>query len=195
MMNRNHSFMLVLLGLFFIACLILVAGCNAKETNVESIQSTENFALQGLTLLERKYADADSDGNDESIELYTSAEIAPDGQMGWDTGHQWVLLVRKGEEIFPLFDDWVQHGELEFWVVNFNKNKISGPESMDLEKHIYVMNSTSVSIKLFDYYWDERSLSFKKEVAFDPPDQWDVTRSNKYDFYDPFRIEPEGLSP
>lgn len=125
MMNKNSSIILIILGLFLIAC--LATGCSS-EKNMESIQSAENFSTDDLTLLERTYDDTDSDGDKESIELYTSAQIAPDGQMGWDTGHQWILLVRKGEEVFPLFDDHVQYGELQFWIASFNKDKIEGPE-------------------------------------------------------------------
>lgn len=121
------------------------------EKNMEPVQATENFSTDGLTLLERMNDDTDSDGDKESIEVYTSAQIARDGQMGWDTGHQWVLLVRKGEEVFPLFNDYVQHGGLQFWLASFNQDKIEGPESTDLQRKIYhaiiitgyVQNSTS----------------------------------------------------
>lgn len=38
---------------------------------------------EDLTLLKRRYVDVDSDGKNESIELYTSAKRAPDSLMGW----------------------------------------------------------------------------------------------------------------
>ncbi len=189
MINRKKTAVFILLAIFIIACLFLIFRLAQKEHSAETIQSSENLTHEDLTLLERMYADVDGDGNDESIELYTSAKIAPDGRMGWDTGHQWVLLVRKGEEIFPLFDDWVQYGELLFWVVSFNKDKIIGPKSTDLERHIYVMNSTFM--RLYDYYWDKQNCCYKKEVVFDPPNQWEVRHSNKYSIPDPFRIESE----
>jgi len=113
MINRKHAIILILLGAFLITC--IATGCSS-EKNMESVQATENFSTDGLTLLERMNDDTDSDGDKESIEVYTSAQIARDGQMGWDTGHQWVLLLRKGEEVFPLFDDYVQHGGLQFWL-------------------------------------------------------------------------------
>lgn len=188
MRNRKYFIMLILSGIIIISCVI--TACNSKE-NVDSDQLPENLTSDGRTLLERMYADIDNDSNNESIELYTSAEIAPDGLMGWDTGHQWVLLVRKGEEIFTLFDDWVQHGELQFWVVYFNEDKIEGPESTDLKKQIYVMVSTGVNMKLLSYYWDEQNLCYKQEVVFDPPNQWFTRHSNKYNIPDPAKIESE----
>jgi len=187
-MNRKYSILLILLGAFITT--VLVTGCNSKES-FESVQATENFTTNGLTLLERTYSDTDSDGNNESIELYTSAEIAPDGRMGWDTSHQWVLLVRKGEEVFPLFNDSVQYGELQFWIVSFNKDKIKSPDKTDLEKQIYVTISTDTSFRLFNYYWDKENFYYRKEVIHNPSNQWSVRHSNKYNIPDSSKIEPK----
>src|SRR5690554_4961042 len=165
MMKIKHSIILMILVVFLITCLAsLATGCSS-EKNMKSVQATENFTTDGLTLLERMNDDTDSDGDKESIELYTSAQIARDGQMGWDTGHQWVLLVRKGEEVFPLFDDYVQHGGLQFWIASFNQDKIESPESTDLQRKIYVTITTGVNFKLVNYYWDEQNHCYQKEVA------------------------------
>jgi len=196
MTKRKHSIILMILGFFLITC--IATGCSSEKNisnkNIESIQSMENFSTDGLTLLERMNDDTDSDGDKESIELYTSAQIARDGQMGWDTGHQWVLLVRKGEEVFPLFDDYVQHGGLQFWIASFNQDKIEGPESTDLQRKIYVTITTGVDFKLVDYYWDEQNHCYQKEVAFDPSDQWSMRHSNKYNIPDPAKIESSAAS-
>lgn len=188
---RKYSTLLIILGFILITCLAM--GCSS-EKNMESIQSTKNFSTDERTLLERTYDDTDSDGDKESIELYTSAEIARDGRIGWDTGHQWVLLVRKGEEVFPLFDDYVQHGELQFWIASFNQDKIESPESTDLQKKIYLMVTTDVSFKLLDYYWDEQNHCYKEEVVLNPPDQWIMRHSNKYNIPDPAKIESPAIS-
>jgi hypothetical protein len=143
----------------------------------------------GLTLLERTYEDTDSDGDKESIELYTSAQIAPDGQMGWDTGHKWVLLVRKGKEVFTLFDEYVQYGELQFWIASFNKNNIGSPASVNLQRQIYATVTTNVGFKLLNYYWDAQNHCYQEEIVLDPPDQWAMRHSNKYNIPDPAKIE------
>lgn len=191
MINRKHAIILILLGVFLITC--IATGCSS-EKNMESVQAAENFSTDGLTLLERMNDDIDSDGDKESIEVYTSAQIARDGQMGWDTGHQWVLLVRKGEEVFSLFDDYVQHGELQFWIASFNQDKIESPESTDLQRKIYVAITTGVNFKLVDYYWDEQNHCYQKEVVFAPPDQWSMRHSNKYNIPDPAKIESSAAS-
>lgn len=170
------------------------AGCGPTKST-ESITATDSVAIDGFTLLERTYADIDNDGANESVELYTSAEKMADGRMGWDTGHQWVLLVRKGEEIFPLFDDRLQYGEVQYWVVSFNNDNIESPKTTDLETRIYASISTGYDFRLFDYYWDKQNHSYKKETIFNPPHQWNARHSNKYNIPDPDSIEVEPAYP
>lgn len=160
-----------------------------KKPTIEIIKAVETVETAGLTLLERMYADLDNDTKDESIELYTSARRGKDGLMEWDDGQRWLLLVRDEGKGFPLFDDYVQSGQIEFWVVNFNKSRITGPNDVDLEKHIYVMNTGNM-MKLSDYYWDQNNLHFKEEVVFYPPNQWGIRSSYKYSYDDPALIEP-----
>ncbi|WP_148403847.1 hypothetical protein [Desulfitobacterium hafniense] len=189
MMNRKHSIVLIILGIFLIT--FIVMGCGSDKI-MEPVQSTKNFPTDGLTLLERAYEDIDSDGDKESVEVYTSAQIAPDGQMGWDTGERWVLLVRNGEEAFPLFDDSVQYGELQFWIASINKDQIVGPKSTDLQRKIYAAVTTDIGFKLLKYHWDEQNLCYKREVILNPTDQWSMRHSNKYNIPDPARIESNG---
>ena len=196
MINRKHSIIRIFLGVFLITS--LATGCssekNMAEKNMEPVQATENFSSDGLTLLERMNDDTDSDADMESIELYTSAQIARDGRMGGDTGHKWVLLVRKGEEVFLLFDDRVQYGELQFWIASFNKDKIESPESTDLQRKIYITVTTGDGFKLVEYYWDEQNHCYQKEVVLDPPDQWSMRHYNKYNITDPANIESSSAS-
>ena len=102
-------------------------------------------------------------------------------------------LVRNGEAVFPLFDDWVQYGEVQFWVVGINKNRIQGPESTELVRKIYVTVTTGVGMRLLGYYWDKQNLCYEKEVIFNPEDQWVMRHSNKYSIPDPYRIAPEQI--
>ncbi|WP_148228073.1 hypothetical protein [Syntrophobotulus glycolicus] len=177
---------------------LFVPGCGSAKSigeNTESITATTPVTIDGFTLLERTYADTDSDGTNEIVELYTSAEKIASGRIGWDTGHQWVLLVRKGEETFPLFNDRLQYGELQYWIVSFNKDNIQSPETTDLEKRIYVSISTDLDFRLFNYYWDKQNHSYTKEVMFNPQNQWGVRHFNQYNIPDPDRIEVEPANP
>lgn len=187
-MNNKKCIVLLFLGLFSIVCLFFILDLTKKKEAIETIQFTETVTTENLTLLERMYVDLDNNGNNESIELYTSAQRELDGLMGWDTGHRWLLLVRKDEKAFQLFDEWIQHGQLNFWVVKFNKSQKGAPDSADLESHIYVMKD-SHGIELFYYYWDIQKICFIKEIAFNPPNQWESMSSMKYSVYDPTLFE------
>ncbi|MFA5531781.1 MAG: hypothetical protein WDA11_14090 [Thiohalomonadaceae bacterium] len=183
-MKRTHFFAYMLLIVSFIIC--ITSGCNLSENTIGLPEGNET---DRLTLLERMYDDTDQDGEKESIELYTSAEIAPDGEMGWDTGHRWVLIVRKGDQIFPLFDNWVQHGEVQFWIAYFNNNNVEGSESTDLNSQIFVAVTESVAFKILSYNWEIKSMCYIEEIVLNPPDQWAIRHSNKYNIPDPAKIE------
>jgi len=188
MVTNKHIVFLFLGFLVSIVFLFLVIELVPKKDTVEIIQSEKTNITKGFTLLERMYADVDSDGKDESIELYTSAQKGPNELMGWDDGQQWILLIRDDEKIFPLFEDYIQLGQLEFYVSVFSKSKVVSPTYDDLKMHIYVIK-TSHDIQLIDYYWDKQNSCFKKEIVFDPPNQWNIKFSYKYTAYDPTRIE------
>lgn len=188
--SKKGRWLLLFAGALLAVCLLSWYGFWEKG---EKIGAVRDFAADGLTLLQRTYEDTDRDAVRESVELYTSAELAPDGQMGWDTGHEWVLLVRKDEEVYPLFRERVQYGEMQFWIVCFNKKQITGPESGDLERHIYAMlSSSSGGIALLNYFWDEQSRCYRKKVVFNPPKQWGVRHPNQYTLFDPSKIELPG---
>lgn len=188
-MNRNKYIVFAFLGLCSIVFLLLVMELTQEKQKIEAIQFAESITTGDLTLLERMHVDVDSDDRDESIELYTSAQRGPDGIMMWDDGQRWLLLVRDERKISPLFDGYVQLGQLEFWVGFSNKYHAPAPKSKDLEKHIYVMR-TGHGIQLADYYWDKRNLCFNKEIVFDPPDQWNLRSSYKYSYDRPVQAEP-----
>lgn len=187
-MKRKTFWAVAILVLLF-AVIMGVTKLAQKKQEVALIFPLGTCDTAGLTLLERMYFDVLNDGQDESIELYTSAKRCPDGLMGWDTGQRWLLLVRNEETIYPLFDNWVQHGQLEFSVVALNQSQVVNPESADLETHVYVMQNGQ-SINLFDYYWDKQNGYFKKETIFNPPHQWYGKSSSKYSDYT-LLIEPD----
>lgn len=186
-MNRNKYLIFIFLGLFSVACLLVVIELTLKKQKVETIQAAAEgiITTKNLTLLERVYEDVDSDGKDESVELYTSAQRGPDGLMGWDDGQRWLLLVRKEGKIFPLFNDYVQRGQIEFWIGFFNKSRITSTDAGDLERHIYVMHTSN--IQLADYYWDQKNRCFNKKIVFDS----NVSYARSLFRYDPSLIEPE----
>ena len=98
---RRRFFALFLVGLILIA-----AGCgqsgNAAPSDATQILPAESVDTGNLFLLERMEHAFLPDGEEASIALYTSAQVASDGQMGWDTGDQWTLLVQQEGQLFVL---------------------------------------------------------------------------------------------
>ena len=73
--------------------------------------------LEGLNRFSSYEVDMDKDGNNESIEVYCQGEITETGEYLFDDGQQWALVLRKGNEIYPLFEkNYIQLGGLEYTV-------------------------------------------------------------------------------
>lgn len=142
----------------------------------------EFFDTENMFLLERIEHRFEADGEKAAIELYTSAQVASDGQMGWDSGDQWTLLVQKENLSFVLYDEYVQYGEVQFWVSNHNLDEVDSLKPEDLELHIYVMVTTDVGFTMYDYVWDAENTCFWKSVSLQPDNQWSIQHSNKYTF-------------
>lgn len=178
---RRGFFTVLLAGLILIA-----VGCgqlgNSAPSDTEQILPVESFDTENLFLLERMEHAFKADCEEASIALYTSAQVASDGQMGWDTGDQWTLLAQQAGQPFVLFDEYVQYGEVQFWVSDLNPDEVESPESADLEHHIYVMVTTDVGFTLYDYVWDAENICFWKTVSLQPEHQWSTQHSNKYTF-------------
>jgi hypothetical protein len=62
-------------------------------------------------------ADLDRDGTQEEIEIRADVERADDGELLWEDGHRWVVLIRDGDREDRLVDQFVPQGRLAGWVV------------------------------------------------------------------------------
>ncbi|MEZ7172072.1 hypothetical protein [Sporosarcina sp. OR05] len=72
------------------------------------------------TLYKEMTLDIDRDGEEEIIELYVNAGKMEDGQFAWDDGQNWLLVVKDGEKTYPLFDEYVQLGSIDFSTATFD---------------------------------------------------------------------------
>ncbi|MDR3115203.1 MAG: hypothetical protein LBU25_06750 [Treponema sp.] len=171
------------------------AWCDNKEA--AGIPAEKDFAAHNLTLLERSSIDLTGDGIDDTIELYTSAEaydVAMEfgriRRMAWDDGHTWTLVVHDGEGFYPLVNERIQQGEVQFWVVGINSKKLEAPDQEDLDMRLYVTVTWGGDFKVLCFTWDKQSASFTKETVVNPSDQWFVRHFNKYSVLDDSYIEP-----
>ncbi len=194
-MKESSALPLALMLIFFLAACgggsdgKTPGGSRQKDTGSTRITPADQVNVESLTLLERAEYSFIPDGESASVELYTSAAVTEDGQMGWDSGDQWTLLARQGEQTFPLFDEYIQYGEVQFWISSLNPNGADSPEIEELDHHIYVMVTSGAGFTMYDYAWNADDGCFEKSVLLNPEHPWNTVHSNKYNLFDASRIE------
>lgn len=152
--------LLVLIFLF-----LGIWGCNVQEEKDSNSQEglitavDDSISTEELTLLDAYEYDFDDDGELESIELYTRAEKDEKGEIMWDDGQEWLLLVRDGEQKYILFNQYVQLGKIQYWVYTAGK---------DNDFHITTIQPGSASLLLTEYTFDKDKQAFKKKEIFNP---------------------------
>lgn len=167
---KRSSYALVLLVFLF----IFLTGC---QDNVEKIEEPQPEAEVETTVIEpaasdtldtgnmtklREFStDLDLDNNEERIELYTAAECNEKGEMVWDDGQNWVLVVRDGEKSYPLLSQYVQLGVVYFTVSN---------RGADQMPNITVMVPTGASFSMMGYTYDKEKDSFKGVLLYGSED-------------------------
>lgn len=132
------------------------SGDNEVKAEVVSI-ANDKINTQELTLLSKTEVDIDDDGELENVEMYTAAQRDEKGNMMWDDGQNWSLVVKDGDNEYHLFNEYVQLGELKYWVYT------SGEKS---EFHITTVMPTTAGLLMTDYVFDKDSKNFYKTIVF-----------------------------
>lgn len=99
----------------------------------------------------------DEDVQEEKIELYTAAGRNEKGEMLWDDGQNWLLVVVDGDQYYPLFKGYVQLGELYFDFA------LVGEENIPT---ITTYTATTSSMQLMDFSFDYEQKCFKGRDLF-----------------------------
>ena len=110
------------------------------------------------TLLAGYAADLDADNQEEQIELFTSAQRDSKGNIMWDDGQKWLLLVKDGADYYPLFQEYVQLGSVYFTVAGYDNNPVP---------KVTVLVSTGAGIILTNYAYEPDKKGFKVEPVYD----------------------------
>lgn len=127
---------------------------NYMESENITIKPTDKVDYSDLTLLDSMNIDFDEDGTEESIELYTVAERY-NGEIAWDDGQNWILVVKDTDKDYVLFEDYVQLGGISFYAYFEDKNFI-----------ITTIQSGTANLKLTEYRFDKNSNSFISRISF-----------------------------
>ena len=128
-----------------------------KEKFTAIYPSTDKLSIENLTLLDNTTVDISGDGKEETIELYTTAQRDSKGEIMWDDGQKWFLIVKDKDKEYVLFDEYVQLGTLEFWVYDSRG-----------ESHIVTLQTGSAVLKLSDYVYDSGKDCYMKKDIFNP---------------------------
>ena len=133
---------------------------NQKEGDLITPEADAATYLAGLNCFSRYEVDFDKDGNDEMIEVYSDGKVDDDGHYLLDDGQQWTLILRKDNQIYPLFEkSYIQLGGLEYSTyVDYD----------DYERvHILVTYNTGSAIIFYDCTYDEESSYVRRENIYE----------------------------
>lgn len=127
-----------------------------EEPEVTVIEATDKVDVADLSLLDSYIMDFNEDGTDETISLYTAAERDANGDMAWDDGQNWTLVVGGTDHDYLLFNDYVQLGTIKFYVY-----------TSDDDFYITTIQTGTASLKLTEYRFDKESKNFVSNVKFE----------------------------
>ena len=116
--------------------------------------------LNGLNRFSKYELDIDKDGQEESIEVYCQGTVGANGDYLFDDGQEWALILRKGKEMYPLFEkSYIQLGKLEYTAyIDYD----------DYERiHIIVAYKTGANIIYYDCTFDEESGNIFRQQVYE----------------------------
>ena len=131
------------------------AGHGKDDVEMSVIGPSEKQDTSDLTLLDSIKIDFNGDGFEETIGLYTIAERMADGEIAWDDGQNWTLIVEGEDEDYILFEDYVQLGSLSFFTYFQNDDFV-----------VTTIHSGTANLALTEYKYDEAGGGFVKIVRF-----------------------------
>lgn len=147
----------------FMLILALAMGCTPEEEPPSESMDLErkiilpsdpkNVNVSDYTLLDSITIDFNEDGYEETIALYTLAERLPSGEIAWDDGQIWTLVVHGENEDFVLFNEYVQLGALGFFTYFQNDEFV-----------ISAIHSGTANLALYEYKYENES--FVEKVRF-----------------------------
>lgn len=173
---RQVSYIVLFTFLF-----IIFNGCKNSEQNsipsqsenkvenrlIEAI-SSKSIDIKGMTKLDEFSYDLDLDNSEEKIELYTVAGRNEKGEMMWDDGQSWLLIVWDGEKAYQLLSEYVQLGSVYFTVSNNSVVEVS---------NINVIVQTGSSFSLKTYAFNKDRGGFAGGAVYNSKDDFFVHTS------------------
>lgn len=160
--------------IIFFALALALTGCQAKEKDLSSEPQENNSDSKVVAAVENdprednKWSklseislDFDSDGKEENLELLTMAQRDEQGNIMWDDGQKWLLMVQDDNRFYPLLSEYVQLGSVYFNVSDYGEEAI---------RKITVIVSTTANFKMTNYVYDENKQGYREEPVYNSQD-------------------------
>lgn len=135
---------------------ILDAAYQDDEPITNTISSVNKLDVEGLTLLDGYEFDFNNDDTMDNINMYTIAERDENGEMMWDDGQRWLFVVHGEDKDYVLFDDYVQIGQIFFYVYTIEQNF-----------YIATLTTGTANLTLKSYVYSEKDDTFIETIPFD----------------------------
>ena len=124
-----------------------------ENQEFEVISSTENVDTEGLTLLDTYSMDIYGDEEEEKIEMYVDAEKDDEGNIMWDDGQNWKMIVQGNDYSFILFEDYLQLSSMDFFVY-----------TIDEDFYISTVDSGTANLTMKEYKYNADNETFEKTI-------------------------------
>ncbi len=166
---------LMLLTFLLLACIF--PGCGNKEVklpdqaedNMPDTSQTKQVVTavtdnpignNSWTRLSEANIDLDADNQEEIITLYTAAQRDSQGEIMWDDGQQWLLMIEDETGFYPLISEYIQLGSIYYYISDTNLDTNTAPV-------VTGITSTSYNFTLTNYSYNEEKKGYEKDTVYD----------------------------
>lgn len=127
---------------------------NPNEVTDE-ISPVDKVPVEDLTILDQYEFDFKGNGDMGSIVTYTNAERNENGDMMWDDGQRWLIVVHSEDKDYVIFDDYVQLGQINSYVYTIEDNF-----------YIATLSTGTANLTLKSYLYDKDKDVFIETIPF-----------------------------
>ncbi len=128
-----------------------------EEPDGQIIKPVDKVDIENLTILDEFEFDFDKDEEMEKISMLTTAQKDSKGEIAWDDGQNWMLIVQDKDKDYVLVDEYVQLGMIDFNVF-----------TIDEEFYISTYSPRTASLTLNIYQYDRDNDSFIMTTPYNP---------------------------
>ncbi len=135
---------------------IIDSSLEDAEPITNTISPVAKIDVEDLTILDEYEVDFDNDNTMEKVNMYTTAGRAENGEIMWDDGQRWLIVVHGEDKDYVLFDDYVQLGQITTYIYTIDQNFF-----------IDTLSSGTANLTLKSYLYSQKDDTFIETIPFD----------------------------